>query len=957
MKTHDFRNDSDYWDHKLANYLHDPPDKSLRIPGHEERSRTLLQALGELPAPDKYEYQRADVIAAGMDRAHLPGYSADETRSGAVNFLKNPVLTHPTGDESPLFIQLDESVTAAETTQAMCDIVSRDLGRTADGETLGERFRNDPSGFAAARFHYVHHVLRVRLAQENVGGLSGLWYRLPADTRIPDHGIWQHCALVSALTSCFQLSKAHKASIFVFGLSPVQDFISRARKLRDLWTGSLLLSWLTFEGIRRIVCELGSDHLIYPSLIGQPMVDRFLSQELHLPWLSRQGGNDHLGVAASLPNKFVALVPSGEEEHIAENVQDSIRTAWMELSEETRKLVSKAVGAQDDSWLETFFERQCGQYWSFGWAACPLLDDSGRDQIKRVLPEAVWRLPFEFHGSVDKDRFLETEVRLNRGEAELYAVTHALAQSFLAAGKATRVDRGTAEPGIKCGLHGDLEILRFPWRPDTDKNPPARADPFWVTLRRNWTPRSDLKTTERLSSVALVKRLAYRAAKNLNNHPLVPFFDQSGGFPSATEMALSDWLDRVQERGLHAGLIGRRTPWKKILAQAVYERESEDRETERSPDIADLDREDLADGLRVIDKMRKAGDPVGETHRYYAILVMDGDNMGRLVNGETIASRWDTVLHPDLTERLNNPSFDERYRAFWLDRLERARLLSPAVHAAISEALADFAMASVPRAIARHRGRLIYAGGDDVCAVLPASEAIEAAATIADHYRRGFLFFPSDPGRSSEFLGDTWKPEVGRLALHLGAGPHISISAGILICHHKKPLSAAMHRAHQMLEMAKDQGGRDGFAIELDKRSGGGRIFMSKWNERPWSALNLDDHNSTLLEHFIKVGEVLGNPSNQSLSTSLIYRLQEFRTGIEAIVREAPAELVPFLTKQMEQSGGAPSDRELAGRVAAIVARGTDESPDVDINTDSLIVARFIGERRWSLPGKKGNLK
>ena len=99
MKENRFRPDANYWDQKLSNYLHDPPDKAICVPGHEGRSQVLVEALGNLPAPYKQFYQRADQIAAGMDRVHLPGYSPEASKNGAIDFTESPVLTHPTGED------------------------------------------------------------------------------------------------------------------------------------------------------------------------------------------------------------------------------------------------------------------------------------------------------------------------------------------------------------------------------------------------------------------------------------------------------------------------------------------------------------------------------------------------------------------------------------------------------------------------------------------------------------------------------------------------------------------------------------------------------------------------------------------------------------------------------------------------------------------------------------------
>jgi CRISPR-associated protein Cmr2 len=53
--------------------------------------------------------------------------------------------------------------------------------------------------------------------------------------------------------------------------------------------------------------------------------------------------------------------------------------------------------------------------------------------------------------------------------------------------------------------------------------------------------------------------------------------------------------------------------------------------------------------------------------------------------------------------------------------------VSPNRHLAISAALNDFALRAVPEVIeSKHSGRVIYAGGDDVLAMLPVADLIPA---------------------------------------------------------------------------------------------------------------------------------------------------------------------------------------------------------------------------------------
>jgi len=943
MNTHGFRLEADYWNRKLSFYLHDPPDKALRIPGHEDRRSHLLQVLGDLPSPDENAYRMADHIAAGMDRAQLPGYSPDPTKNGAVDFSTAPVLTHPTGEGQPLRLRFGKACDVGAITRKIHEIINTDLGKHP-GEGLSDRFRNDPASFAAARFYYVHHVLRRRLAEEEET-LGGAWYRIPADTRVPDHSIWQHCSLVSALSTCFDLSASNRASVLVYTITPVQDFIARARKLRDYWTGSLILSWLCFEGIREVMYGLGSDHVLYPSLQGQPMVDRLLSRELGLHWLWQDGAGWGDPKVASFPNKFVCLLPTGQEDSFADKIRTRILGAWIDLGERVIEAIERTIGAKDRC-LSKQAIRQMETFWDFRWAACPLLNENTEKTARKLLAESIWEAPSKFREKAKKLPFRPTE------EGSLYVLTHALTQTLLSAGKTRRTDQRPEEPGIKCDLHGDLEVLHFEWKSKRDKNPPPSADPFWTKLRESWGAKSDFKATERLSAPALIKRLAYSVLRKSadKDHPLAPFFAGDRPFPSTTEVALSDWLDRVERKG-----FSEQCPkdWRQKLAQVVHDRDSSAAAGDATPQVNDVPSEELPILDYTIKAMEMAGDPIREGDKYLAILLMDGDRMGRLVNGQTISAKWQTVLHPHVTALLSNPGFDKTYRDFWAGSMSQARLVSPAVHAAISESLGDFSLQTVPRIVGRQRGHLVYAGGDDVCAVLPVSSAIQAAVEIARWYVQGFVLIPPSAQATPTSVSAAWVPDTGRLAVHLGSGTEISISAGILIVHHKKPLSAAIRQAHGVLDnLAKTRGKRNALALEVDRRAGGARRFVTRWEDAPprelQLSLSLDAANRiTVIDQFLALASALGRPKNRGMSRSLAYRLDELKPGLEAMARRCPEELVRFLSNQLERSRVEDDETErtrVAEQLASVIVHKTPGNDALTIETEALPMAAFVGE-------------
>lgn len=96
----------------------------------------------------------------------------------------------------------------------------------------------------------------------------------PADSRAPNHSIYDHLVQTSAIVSCFP-----KPAFLLFTIAPVQEFISKARKTIDLWSGSYLLSYLIFKAIKVILEKLGPDNIIYPNLLRQPLVDKWLYEK------------------------------------------------------------------------------------------------------------------------------------------------------------------------------------------------------------------------------------------------------------------------------------------------------------------------------------------------------------------------------------------------------------------------------------------------------------------------------------------------------------------------------------------------------------------------------------------------------------------------------------------------------------------------------------------------------
>ncbi|MBV5326225.1 MAG: hypothetical protein JZU65_01110, partial [Chlorobium sp.] len=283
---------SNYWQHKLSLWLHDPVDKAFDIRRHESLAREIAELL-HVTSPSKDEYQNADMMAAGLTRAVLPGYSANKEENGAIDFNASPLITHPLVADCQL--RLGIGGTSAATIHAgIKSLLKADLGMDKTYEELSafaleERplsgyfnWKNSPEQWAQALYFYLFFAMKKRLRQENVGGLGGAWDLLPADSRMPDHPLWHHLGLTSAIGSSLADDPDNDLSLVVFAITPVQPFISRARKLRDHWVGSVILSYLAFTGIRHVAETIGPDHIIYPSMQDQSLVEAWIGKTFHL---------------------------------------------------------------------------------------------------------------------------------------------------------------------------------------------------------------------------------------------------------------------------------------------------------------------------------------------------------------------------------------------------------------------------------------------------------------------------------------------------------------------------------------------------------------------------------------------------------------------------------------------------------------------------------------------------
>jgi CRISPR-associated protein Cmr2 len=130
----------------------------------------------------------------------------------------------------------------------------------------------------------------------------------------------------------------------------------------------------------------------------------------------------------------------------------------------------------------------------------------------------------------------------------------------------------------------------------------------------------------------------------------------------------------------------------------------------------------------------------------------------------------------------------------------------------LSEALTNFALHFVPDIVEKkHHGTLIYAGGDDVLALLPTETALACAAELEEVWRRDW----ADDDRGTR-----------RLLM----GGRATVSAGVAVVHYKEDLRLALQAARDAEKQAKSAG-RDALGLRVVRRSGEDSSAVVGWGQ------------------------------------------------------------------------------------------------------------------------------
>ena len=540
-----------------------------------------------------------------------------------------------------------------------------------------------------------------------------------------------------------------------FSIGPVQGFVTQSRRTRDLWGSSYLLAFLSAHAMRGAV-EAGG-RLVLPD-------EGVVEHDRLYQWVAghREGEPPRIG---SLPNHFAVEV-EGDASEAAHAGKRSLQAAWNRVC---RAVWSRFVepACSHGNGTEDIWTRQIESFWEVMWTA------SGAD---------------EMHG-------------------------------LLARRKRWRSHRPPDEPGDKCTVMHDWQELSGFVRARSG----TRQDAFWSAVRASGrVGLLDLRENERLCAIALVKRLFSRVAVEALGWEV-----DASHWPSTVYVGAVPWIRRVAQAvpepaAAYAETVGRsvtesvfpmrRPPFDLDLPaagsfprlDANYLHRDFVMSAERCPLREDAEagsRGNLASRLQSIyDASDELGRRLGSPAAFYALLLADGDRLGRLAS------------------------------------ILEGSELGTALSAFLGEAL---------RIVAEHDGVTIYAGGDDVLAVLPIPGALGCAQALSDAYRNAFA--------------DTV------------AKDEATLSVAVAFAQIRLPLSQVLGEAHRLLDgVAKERNGRDSLAVAVLKSGGPYCEWATVWT-RPGP--DGEAPAVGLLDALAR--RLAPGTATPGLSSALVYRIRE----------------------------------------------------------------------------------
>lgn len=143
-----------------------------------------------------------------------------------------------------------------------------------------------------------------------------------------------------------------ESQYFQFTLGPVQGFVAQARRTRDFWAGSFILSWLSGAAMACIQAQGGQVQFPLPDdsylrfLKGQPERDDAPPQQ------------------GAIPNRFKALTATVPADFNPQWVTETVQRAWQALAD---AVWQGDLAALNNASTQAIWQRQITNLWEISW--------------------------------------------------------------------------------------------------------------------------------------------------------------------------------------------------------------------------------------------------------------------------------------------------------------------------------------------------------------------------------------------------------------------------------------------------------------------------------------------------------------------------------------------------------------------------------------------------------------
>lgn len=639
-----------------------------------------------------------------------------------------------------------------------------------------------------------------------------------------------------------------------FTFTPVQAFVSQARRTRDLWAGSYLLAWLSGQAMCAILENKGE--ITVPNIDGDNLIAAIQGHQ-HDKDLAKSLG--------TLPNRFTANLPENCD---PKDYAEAIQNQWIRLAEAIRQKIDPA-GKIDKG----FWDRQIKNLW-----------------------EVTWVVGEESH--------------------------------LLDSRKNLRLPKQNEECGEKCTVCGERQELS-----ECQKKPPFKPDRnhsklWWAEFKDEAKSKKigatdlDLRENERLCAVCLTKRAFPLVAGDTLG------WDVEKYYPSTAYLSAIDWLKEVLDKAALEPTSTIRADIKHFVETAnslkLYN-------SEYNTEIRDL----IAKSHGVED-FRKLIQLDGDVFYQSSI---EADQLEKRGSNEKLSKADKAKLSEALrnVQKAVGSSATPFYTLLLMDGDGMGKLLgkaNPQERKEISVALAKFTH-KVPDIVYKNNGKLIYAGGDDVFALLPVSSAIRCADECRKAYEIAFL-------NLSNTISQKRQEEIKQAA---------TISAAVQFAHQNIALGVVVRDAHKLLdEVAKERTGRNALACRVWKPGG----IVLTWSQ-PWTVggINFVDLLETVKNAF--------HPDKESnrFSSKFFYKLRDLFDLVEngQGFPETDAEellVAEYLAnREINKKDEAQKQQIANGRIKDLLALCQEQTRDPQTgdykkgryNPDAALLVRFLVQK------------